>query len=415
MARIGLVGVSLIACAIAAPPARGEALELRQVLTFAGTALSVLMADAEYHAAHNDWERAKTEKGWKLSVHAGYGTERDLIDEIRARDFEAIRSEVKVSYPLLGALAREERDVETAAGRMAEATIQRDAARRIAELHLEDVYAAYWGAQESLDVVAAYLALGDRAGDGAARARSDERRLGSRRSAARARLEQLADRKFTGLIASGVQLPAVPALEPQRLERDHPELAAIRALYNSTRAQLDGSVWYGIGAEFDLTQTTLQDRDSGQAGNALFANITVQLPLTFYAAGLSERRKLRAEMQFLEFKLRDKGAEIVARAQETEAEHLDLADEVEVAAERARVAGRALHDARGGASAAALREYYALALKEIDARTRFWRSHVAMRSFVPVGAAEPAPEPTGPTSADVGTRLSGPFVAARGG
>ena len=395
--------------AVLADPAHAEVVTLHEMLGGANTALNVMLAEAEYTAAEADWNRARSEKGWKLSLGAGYGRERDLIDETRAREFEAIRTEVTLAYPLLGAYAKQEREIEVASGKLVEARIQRDAALKIAELHVEDVYAALWGAQEGLEVVDAYLKTGP---GPETRANADQRRLSRRRDEARARLEQLVGRKFPELLVVAVQLPKVPEVDPRRLGQDHPELAAIRAQHAGTRAQLDGSVWYGIDAGFDLTQTTLQDRSGGQAGNGLFAQFNVSLPLTFYQAGLSERRKLRAEMQRLELKLQEKSGEIVAAARDSEAEHLDLYDEVEAVSDKVRSAAQALRDAGGRPAAALLRSYYRLALEEIDARTRYWRSHVALRSYVPVGAAEPAPEPPGPTIADVGTRLAEPLLRA---
>jgi hypothetical protein len=404
-----LLASSLVMLPLAA---RAEVITLHEMLGGAGSALRVMLAEAEYDAAEADWDRARSEKGWQLSIGAGYGRERDVIDETRAREFEAIRTQVSLSYPLLGAYAKQEREVEIAAGKVAEARIQRNAALKVAELHVEDVYAALWGAQESLEVVEAYLKTDPGPG---ARAGADRRRLARRRDEARARLERLVERKLSDVVVTTVQLPKIPELDAKRLEQDHPELAAIRAQHAGTRAQLNGSVWYGIDAAFDVTQRSLQDRSGGQAGNGLFANFTVSLPLTFHQAGLSERRKLRAEMAVLELELRDKSDEIVTAAHASEAEHLDLYDEVEAVAEKVRGAAQALREAGARPAANALRNYYALALEEVEARMRFWRSHVAMRSYVPIGAAEPAPEPPGPTIADVGSRLAEPLLkAARG-
>jgi len=413
-----LLAVTLLACALALPrPARADVITLHELLGSAGTALSVMTAEAEFSAAEADWDRARSEQGWKLSVGAGYGTERDLIDETRARNFEAIRTEVKLAYPLLGSRARGERDIETASGKVGEARIRRDGAQKIAELYVEDVYAACWGAQESLEVIDAYLLLAQRMAPGAddpaggyARVPADRRRFERRLDETRARLGQLTGRELRDLVVTNVQLPKVPPLDLQRLERDHPELAALRARRDSARAQLDASVWYGIDAGFDLTQTTLQDRSGGQAGNGLFANFNVSVPLTFYQAGLSERRKLRAEMDVLELKLKDKGNEIAARARDSEAQYLDLFDAVEDASDKARAAAQKLREAGARPALALVRDYYARAIEEIEARTRYWRSHVEMRSYVPVGAAEPAPEPPGPSLADVGSRLAEPLL-----
>lgn len=416
---------AVLGCALAVVPraSRAEVISLHEMLGHAGTALQVLMAEAEYDAAEADWDRARSEKGWKLSVATGYGTQRDLIDEQRSRSFEAIRTEVRLAYPLLGSLADSERDIEIASGKVAEARIRRDTAQKIAELQLEDVYAALWGAQESLEVIDAYRLLAQRLAPSAEdpaggnrQVASDHRRLSHRRDEARARLEELSGRKLGALVATSVQLPKMPPLDLKRLVQDHPDLAELRARHQSARAQLDASVWYGIDAAFDVTQTTLQDRSDGQAGNGLYANFSVSVPLTFYQAGLSERRKLKAEMDFLQLKLRDKGADVAADARGAEAEHLDRFDEVEAASQRARLVGKKVRDAGQRPASALLRDYYTAAMEEIDARTKYWRSHVAMRSYVPVGAAEPAPEPTGPSITDVGTRLAEPLLkAATGG
>lgn len=416
LALLKHASVTLLACGLAAVPAavRAEVVTIHELVGNAGNALGVMMAEAEHSAAAANYQRTKLEKGWKLGIGTGYGQERDLVDESRTRAFEAIRTEVRLAYPLLGSHAVQEREVEIAAGSLAEAQVRRDAALKIAELHIEDVYAALWGAQESLEVIDAYLKLEGRTQDDEeadfGQARSDRRRLERRREEARVRLEQLSGRGLPGMIASSVQLPKVPELDPKRLRVDHPDLAELRARQASTRAQLDGSVWYGIESSFDIVQSTVQDRSDGQAGNALYAYLNVTVPLTFYQAGISERRKLRSEMDFLELKMQDTSREIVEKARASEAEYMDAHDDVENATRRARRAGELLRQADGRPAPARLRDYYTRALEEIEARTAYWRAHVALRSFIPVGAAEPAPEPTGPTISDVGTRLAEPLL-----
>lgn len=408
----------VVATTAFARPARAETVPLQELLGSAGSALGVLLAEAEYNTAYEDWNRERSEKGWKLSVSAGYGSERDLIDETRSRTYESIRTKVSLAYPLLGAQAAEEREVATAAGRVQEKRILRDAALAVAGLEIEDAYSAAWGAQEALEVIEAYLASEARFGAadedaGYSRARRDRRRITRIHDEAVARLEQLTGRKLPDFVARAVQLPRITEIDLERLERDHPELATLRALHKSAVSQLDGSVWYGIDAVFDITQSAVQDRSDGQAGNGLFANFNVSLPLTFYQAGIAERRKLRAEMAGLELKLKDKGDEIIGGAEQAQAEHLDLFDEVEALTRRTQSAGRGLRGNGGEASLARrLRRYYELALEEIDARSRYWRSHVELRSLVPVGAAEPAPEPTGPSITDIGTRLAEPLLRA---
>lgn len=414
-----LTAAAALVAALAPRAARAEIVPLQELVGSAGTALGVLLAEAEYNSAYEDWNRERSEKGWKLSVSAGYGTERDLIDETRSRSFESIRTKVSLGYPLLGARAREEREVESAAGRVQEKRIQRDAALAVAGLEIEEAYATAWGAQEALEVIEAFLAGearfgsgdADDAGTGYTRARRQARRIARLRTEAVSRLEQLTARKLPDFTAIAVQLPKIAGIDLKRLERDHPELATLRALHGSARSQLDGSVWYGIDAGFDLTQSTVQDRSDGQAGNGLFANFNVSLPLTFYQAGIAERRKLRAEMAGLELKLKEKGDEIIGGAEQAQAEHLDLFDEVETLTQRTQSAGRALRrDGGGDALARRARNYYVLAVDELDARTRYWRSHIALRRLVPVGAAEPAPVPPGPETTDVGTRLAEPLT-----
>ena len=408
---------ALLAAAVASVPslARAEVVTLHELITRANAALEVLMAESEREAAYEDWERARSEKGWKMSVGAGYGSERVLIDERRAREFEATRTEVSITYPLLGSYAKQMRDIETAEGLLAMKKIEHGTAVKIAELEIEDVYAALWGAQEGLEVIAAFLGTEKRYDDAEdsiaySKARSERRRLKRRQSEARARLEQLAGVQLPDVIARPVQLPKMPDLDVKRLEQDHPELATIRAQAGSTRKQLDGAVWYGIEGEFDLTQATIQDQSEGQAGNSLSAMFTVAFPLTFYQAGAAERRKLEAQLRGYDYQLRDKRGAIIAKAHTTQAEYNDLVDEMEAVTQRTRLAGEALRRDGNAPAGRRVRDYFTLALEEVEARTRYWRSHVLMRSYIPVGLADPAPEPPGPEVSDVGTRLAEPLT-----
>ena len=411
-----------LALAVALAPlcARAETLGLHDLLGSADRALDVLMAEAEYDSAQAEFDRTRAEKGWKLSVQGGYGAARDIVDETRSRSYDAIETKVSVTYPLLGAYAKEQRLVEIADGKLKTARLRREAALKAAQLHLEDLYAAYWGAQEGVEVADAYLATRSRLGaaandDDYAQARVDRNSLQRRKDDARVRLEKLVGRPLTGLVATPVQLPAIPDLDLRRLQNDEPDLAGLRVEYASLRRQLDDSIWWGVDAGFDLTQTTVTDRTDGQAGNGLFANFNVSMPLTFYEAGLHERRRLRAEMQALELKIRGKGDEIAANAQNAQAEHKDLYDLVQRLTRRAKAAGEALERPAAGAPdtrARRLHDYYRLAMDELDARTRYWRSHVEMRSYLLVGAAEPAPEPTGPDVSDLGATLAEPLRQA---
>jgi outer membrane protein TolC len=403
--------------AVASMPglARADVITLHELLGRSTAALDVLLAEAEHDSAFEDWQRARSEQGWRMSIAAGYGTERALIDEQRSRQFEATRTEVKLSYPLLGAYAKQDREIEVAGGILAQKKIARDTAVKIAQLEIEDVYAALWGAQEALEVIAAFMGTEkryDASEDAVAygRARAERRRLTRRRNEARARLEQLAGVQLPDLIARPVLLPKMPDLDVKRLDMDHPELATIRAQELATRKQLDSSVWYGIDGGFDLTQSTIQDQSGGQAGNGLAATFSVAFPLTFYQAGASERRKLLADIHGLELKLQEKRGSIISRAQEIQAEYMDLLDELDTTAQRTRLAGETLRREGSGPAPHRVRDYFTLALDEIDARTRYWRAHVEMRAYIPVGQADPAPEPPGPEAADVGTRLAEPLI-----
>ena len=399
--------VSLALLGALSPVARADALSLHELLASADKALSILMAEADYTSAEAEWNRARAEKGWKIDVTAGYGKSRDIIDETRTRTFDAIQSKVGLSYPLLGAYARQEREIEIASGALQQKRIRRDAALRIAQLEIEDVYAAYWGAQEGLEVIAAYLGRDADDGDAARKASSERRRLKRRLEEARRRLEQLVGSKLPGLVAVGVQLPAMAELNTNKLLTDHPELAALRAEHASTRKQLDDSVWWGVNASFDLTQTATTEYERGQAGNDLFAHFNISMPLQFYEAGTQERRRLRADMEILELKLKGKGEEIVGKAQDAHAEHRELYEDLQGLTRRTQSLGQSLR--RDGADDRRRADYFLLALDEVQARTRYWRSHVELRSYLVVGEAEPAPEPTGPTTTDLGTRLAEPL------
>lgn len=412
-------GAFLAVAAAAAEAPAPEVITLHQLLGAADSSLEVRIAAAEAASADADWRRERAERGWKLAATAGYGTTRDIIDESRTRSFDAVQTRVGLTYPLLGSLAREDREVEMAAGLAEDKRLHHETARRIGQLQIEDVYAALWGAQEALQVVDAYLATlapgsADDDDSGARRARAERRRLANRAKEARQKLEQRVGRPLPGIVAAPVQLPVMPELDTRRLEQDHPELAALRNQYRSTRQQLDDSVWWGVDASFDLTQSTITDRDDSQAGNSLYANVNLTLPLTFFESGTQERRRLRSELEALELKLKAKSGEVVGSAQGLQNEHRAIAEEVEDLAARRQRAAKRLRQA-GDPDPARLaqrrRDYAELALDELDARTRYWRSHVELRSYIPVGAADPAPQPTGPTVTDLGRELAEPLTA----
>lgn len=410
--------------------AAADVVGLDALLSQSSKALNILVAETEFVSAQEDVKREKALRGWRVELAGGFGNTREIIDETRTREYEALQTKISLSYPLLGAYAKQAREIEMANGKAEMKRIKRDAALRIAQLRIEDLYAVYWGAQEALETVDAYLDSESRIGPrgdadsedtetlealaGYTKARAERTRLARRRDEARARLEQLTDRTLRDFVALGVQLPSVPALDESKLQEDHPELATMRAQHAALRDQLDDAVWWGIDADFNITQTTTTDRDDGQAGNGLFANVVVSMPLTFYRAGVAERRRLLADMELIALDLQAKSAEVVAEARDAVAQHQALVEEVNGLTKRTQAAGRALRRAGSDRLALArrLRDYYALAMEEIDARTRYWRSHVDLRSYLVVGAAEPAPMPTGPTASDVGTRLTDPIRAA---
>jgi hypothetical protein len=409
----------LLALAAAPRGARAAVVALHDLLGAAEEALSVLIAESDYTAAHEDWKRERAMRGWKFNAGAGFGRDRDVIDESRSREYEALHGKLAVGYPLLGAYAKEERLVETAAGKMEEKKIRRDAAVKIAQLEIEAIYAACWGAQEGLEVANAYLATEKRFGRGSddpdsayARARADRRRLTRRLEDAIGRLEQLTGRKLPDLVTRGVQLPRIADIDLKRLEQDHPELASLRAAQRTAGNQLDNAGWYGVDAGIEVARTTVKDVSDDQEGNSLTAMLNVTVPISFQQAGAAERSKLKAEIRSLELQIKEKSEEIVAGAREAQAEHFELFEEVETATKRTQALGLRL---KRDAEPARLREYYTLAMQEIGARMRYWQSHVDMRRFVTAGKAEPAPEPPGPSATDIGTRLAEPFVRAAPG
>lgn len=409
---MAMAAVAVAAAAADAP----RVITLHELLGAADESFDVRIAAAESAAASADWKRERAETGWRLGATAGYGTQREIIDETRERSFDAIQTRVGLSYPLLGTLAREQREVEMAAGVAQDKRLKHQSARKIAQLEIEDVYAALWGAQEAIEVIDAYLApltpgSTDDDDSGPRRARAERRRLAQRVTEASAELQRRVGRPLPGLVAAPVQLPTLPELDVGRLEADHPELAALRNQYRSTRQQLDDSVWWGVDASFDLTQSTITDRDDSQAGNALYANLNLSLPLSFFESGTQERTRLRSEMEALELRLKARSGEVVASAQALQSQHAAAAEDVADLEARVKRAARRVREAsESGANVAARRRDYAeLALDAIDARTRHWRSHVELRSYIPVGAADPAPQPTGPDVADLGRSLAQPL------
>lgn len=403
-------------------------LSLAELIADTEKSLSVRLAEAEYKIAREELDRQRAKRGWKLSAALGYGSFKDVIDETRSFEYDAIQSKAALSYPLLGSYAEEEREVEAATGALRDKRVKRDSARRLLQLEVENSYATYWGAQESLEVIEAYLATEDRlrrrAGEpellsGYRQAHRDRERLYRLQNEARARLARLSGRKIEPFVAMTVRLPAVPEISSDRLRAEHPELAMLGAQIEGYRTQLDGSRWYGVAGAFELSQGSVQTQNRGQAGHGLVATISVQLPLTYFNAATSERNRLRAQIEALQLKQEQMLGEIEAAAGKARAEHTEQFENVEELTRQTQTLNqtlrnqylrRAVPDESLESLARRLREYYTLALEEIDYRTRYWQSHVGMRAFLLGSEASGPPEPTGPETTDVGTRLAEPLA-----
>lgn len=416
-------------------------LALPDLLTSTDKALVVLEAEAEAGAARQDVARDRAEQGLRMSLGGGYGLIRNIVDTNRAFTYAGAQAMAGFSYPMLGAAEQGERKVDADLGKQHEKDIRFLAARRMAELELESTYARYWGAQEALKVVRAYLdseplvlpKLELRAQHklmlqsdlldaqaAYAQAKSDRVQFKRTEDDARNRLQRLTGRQLGEFIAQAVQLPSAPTVDTARLVQRHPDIAALRAQRDALKAQLDDSTWYGLEASLDVNGSGVQDTSQGgPLGGAAFVGLTFKAPVGVFSAGAAERKRLRFEIENVELRMQDRGQELMGEYQAAQEQLVQLQQEGQQMSQRVQASSEGLRESylRGGAFAdegvdllaRRLQAYYKTALEEVDTQAKGWQANVYLRGYAVEQAADHAAVSTEVPGA-LGAQLADPIV-----
>lgn len=432
----------LLPLAMFCSSASAEVLLLENLLGDTQHAAGVLQADSELTAANSELERDRAEKGWRFTGAVGYGHIQDVVDEGRTISYQAANAQLGLSYPLFGTAEKQSRTIGGSGGKVEERRLRAEAARRLAQLELETSYARYWGAQESLQLIDAYLEseallmprlqqrqekkmmLGSQLvdlGTAYGKARADRAQFLAVRNDARARLERLTGRKLAELEAQMPELPAAVEMPPVEALQRHPELAALRVQRETLEQQREKTRWYGVDGAFNVTANTVHDTTNAQTGSNAAVGLSMSAPVSLGRARRAEKDRMQAEIDTLQLRYRQRQEELLAQMAAARDKLAQQGEEVSVAAQKSRAAHEALRERllRSGVFAedgvetltARLAGYYGNALAEIDTRVKAWLGNVDARAYVlamsPNDRVQRLPA-SGAT--DVGARLAEPIV-----
>lgn len=426
----------------AAPAWAEEAtLPLSDLIHDSDKALLVLEADAAAEAARQDVNRERAESGLRMTLGGGYGIVRNIVDVNKAFTYDAAQAQAGFSYPLLGAAEQSDRRIDAALGKQHEQQIRADAARALAQLELESAYAQYWGAQESLKVVQAYLSSEDLvlpklqlraqhklllqsgqldAEAAYAQAHGDLVRFRRAEDEARSRLERLTGRQLGAFAAGGVSLPAAPQVQIDSLLLHHPDIAALRAQRDALQAQLNDSTWYGIEASLDVTAAGVKDlsKNGGPYGGDTFVGLNFKAPVGVFSARSAQKKSLRAQMEGLRLRIQDRSQELGGEVRSAEQQLAQSQSDDEQMSRRVQASSESLRESylRGGivadegvdVLAHRLQGYYSAALEQIDGRVKGWRANIALRGYAIADEALPPQALDAPS--DLGAQLADPII-----
>lgn len=429
--------------ALAIGPAAGAPqVELPELLADSANAASVLEAEAETESARDEVARERAAGGLRVTLGGGYGLVRNIVDTNRAFTYAQAQAEAGFSLPLLGSAEKTHRNVDVALGRQGESSARAANARRLAAIEIERDYAAYWGAQESLRVIDAYLATEDRlvpklrmraqsrmmlqsdlldAQSAYEQARDDRWRMQRIEQAAVSRIHLLTGRDLDDFEAVAVDLPQIDTVDVDRVVDRHPELAVLHAQEDSLQRQRSHSFWYGIDASVDVVGTGVKDMSQGGPnGGTALAALNVTMPISLFSVRSAERRRLQAEIDAAHQRYWERSQELVGEVKAALLLQQQAGQQESAAASRQQAAQEALREGtlRGDVFAQEgvevlsrrLRTYYSMALERLDARVKSWQANADLRGYANIGAADTAPLPQSDHSAALGAELAAPLA-----
>lgn len=421
-----------------------RAIPLSELLGSTDNALSVLAAEAASEGAKHDVERDRAEEGLQATWGAGYGLVRNIVDTNRAFTYAAVQANAGLNLPMLGAAeaswVKEDKDV----GTKNEKEIRANAAHRMAQLDLENAYATYWGAQESLKVIQAYLdseqelvpklqlrvqhklllesdLLDVQAGYD--QARTDQTNYQRLADGARSHLERLVGHPLEAFTAAAVGLPQSVAIDLQQMVDHHPDIAALRAQRDALEQQLKHSTFYGLNANLSVLGAGVKDTSQGgPTGGDVFVGVNFTAPLGVFSANGAEHDRLRANMEEMRLNIQDRSEELIGEVRgaqqqlkQSRQDSARLLHKIQAGSEGLResyLRGNAFAESGVGTTTTRLQDYYKTALDDIDALVKIWQANVYLRGYALV-QGEHISEPGGSGSEipnDVGSQLADPIV-----
>lgn len=374
---------------------------------------NILQAEAELDGARHELERNRGQKGWQLTASAGYGVIKNIVDENKSISYPAAQGTLGFSYPLLGSSEQHTRSIDVASGKVEEKQARLEDARRRAPLEIESNYARYWGAQEGMVVIDAFLSTESvlrprlemrqqkklmlesqltELVSGYAGAHADRAQLQRVGEQTRARLERLSGRQLTAFEAVNVSLPPIPDLVAENLLKRHPEINALRAQAQALKSQLHDSAWYGMDASFNVMGAVNTDQRDHQTGGTGFVGLNFSAPLSLISVRREERRRIQSELDAINLQQRERSEALIAESHVALDRLAQAIEAMDLQTQKTRAAAARLRERqlRSGvfsdegieALSQQLREYTTQALADIDARVAVWQANIDARLYL---------------------------------
>lgn len=404
------------ALALASTAVHAEPVSLDLLLSDTQNAVNILQAESALEGANHELQRDRDRKGWQFTGALGYGVIRNIVDQDKSISYPGAQAQLGFTYPLLGASEQHKRAIDVDRGKVREKEARLEEARHRAPLELESNYARYWGAQEALVVLDAYLAseetvtsrlrmrqqkklmLESRMMDllsGYASARSDRAQLLRVREQTRSRLTLLTGRPLAEFTARSVALPKLPDSVSKDVFLRHPDLVALGAQSDALKAQLSNSSWYGMDAGLSVMAAANNDQRDHQTGGTAFVGLNFNAPISMFSVRREERRRLQSEINTVDLQKRQRLEELKIEA-DAALGKLSQADEsMAIAEQKTQAAALAVRerqlrsnvfsDEGVEAMSQQLRDYTVQALSDVDSRVQAWQANIDARAYLQSG------------------------------
>ncbi|MGH8506647.1 MAG: TolC family protein [Stenotrophobium sp.] len=403
----------IFATMLATAPAFAEPVPVESMLGDTTHAVAVLQAEAELDGARHELERDRDQQGWQLTGAAGYGIIKNIVSANQSISYPGAQGQLGLSYPLLDSSGQKQRAADSASGKVEEKQVRLDDARRRAPLELESDYARYWGAQEGMVVIDAYLAtepevvprlqlrqqkklmLKSRLTElltGYEVAHADRAQLQRVLDQTRGRLERLIGHPLANFQASAVSLPEIQGVVADDISDKYPNVAELRAKADALQAQLDDSNWYGMNASLNVMGAVNTDQRDHQTGGTGFVGLNFSAPLSLLSVRREERERLQSELEGVRLQQRQRNEEVMAEAHGALNRLAEATEDMRVTAQKTSAVAEALRErqlrsnvfSEEGIEALSqkLNDYALQALADIDARVHVWQNNIDVRAYI---------------------------------